>query len=245
MLHLDNILSTVCLHSAAPFFSSSLLNPSLYLFLPSHFSRLPLFRLSPVPLRNNTKIPATLCKHTILSAGMLSLCLSLKQTQQCLGEKKHLLPFLYTLLETTLLVAHGVISMNSSSLFFLNPTCFLIVSLHFKIWHRAISTPKTPMPQNTQPPQLSLEARPTISHATPTGCSARPSLPTGDPHPHPCPGAQGLHFSSAWGTQCWLQRRSGSSRPGAALGGGRGCPQHGQGSVLPKQGAVLQLLFCF
>lgn len=74
---------------------------------------------------------------------MSCLCLSLKQTKQYFGEKKYLLAFLCTLLETRLLVAHSVISMNSSSVFFLKSE---IASLNFKIWHRAISTPETPMP---------------------------------------------------------------------------------------------------
>lgn len=135
MLPLDNILSTLCLHFAGPSFSSSLPSLSLYLSLVFHLSDLPLFRLIPVALRNTTKIPATLCKHTILSVGILSVCLSLKQTQQYFEEKKHLL---YTLLETMLSVAFSAVSMNSSSIFLFKSDllshCLFTLQYYVQFW---------------------------------------------------------------------------------------------------------------
>lgn len=47
-----------------------------------------------------------------------------------------------------LLVTYSAVSMNHSSIFFLNPTCLQIASFHFKIWQEVISTPKTSVPQD-------------------------------------------------------------------------------------------------
>lgn len=68
MLHLYNILFTLCLHSAAPSFSSSLLNQSL--ILSCHFA---LLKVNPVPLRKN-KNPSNTQAH--YSFPLLACCLS-------------------------------------------------------------------------------------------------------------------------------------------------------------------------
>lgn len=117
----------------------------------------------------------------------------------------------------------------------LYPTCFQFPVYTSNYDTRQLTPQNASCSPNTQPSQFSLENRPTTSCTPPRACnaSARPSSASGDPLLHPCPWAQGLHFGSAWDSQCWPQRRSGSSWPEAALGGGRECTQHGQ---CPPQG---------
>jgi len=211
VLQLDNIFSTLCLHSAARSYSFSPLNLSLYLFLPLRFSHLLPFRRSPVPLRNNTKSPSNPLQAHLFSllACYLSICPSNKPNSVLRRRNTYRTrcwrPCCWLL--TAQQARTALVPL------FKNPTCFLIPFSHSKTRRRAISTPE-----------------PSVSPQHPT----RSVQPGSQTHRSPCSG----HQAAAPDPGCRrgpppapLPTRTSAHRPvspwpGAARGGGRGCLQH-------------------